>query len=94
MKSTPIDLDKIRVQTARMMEIYSLLRNELESNTQNISSTLERQKLANAIETIRDNMLKTLETLSTLQKQSQNTSEQIKLEELLNSVLEWHAVNS
>ena len=94
MKSTPIDLDKIRVQTARMMEIYSLLRNELENNTQNISSTLERQKLANAIETIRDNMLKTLEALSTLQQQSQNTSEQIKLEELLNSVIEWHAVNS
>tara|TARA_B100001094_G_scaffold300928_1_gene326784 strand:+ start:766 stop:1050 length:285 start_codon:yes stop_codon:yes gene_type:complete len=94
MKSNPIDLDKIRVQTARMMEIYSLLHNELDNNTQNISSTLERQKLANAIETIRDNMLKTLEALSALQKQSQNTSEQIELEELLNSVLEWHAVNS
>ena len=94
MKSNSIDLDKIRVQTARMMEIYSLLRNELENNTHNISSTLERQKLANAIETIRDNMLKTLEALSALQKQSQNTSEQIELEEILNSVLEWHAVNS
>jgi hypothetical protein len=93
MEYSPINLDKIRVQTARMMEIYVLLRNELENNAHSISSITERQKLANAIETIRKNMLQTLEMLSMLQKEAKNTGEQNELEELLNSVLKWHAVN-
>ncbi|MEE3235311.1 MAG: hypothetical protein VX294_14180 [Candidatus Latescibacterota bacterium] len=93
MEYSSINLDKIRIQTARMMEIYVLLRNELENNSLNISSKVERQKLGNAIETIRNNMLQTLEVLSMLQKECKNTGEQIELEELLNSVLKWHAVN-
>ena len=93
MKSAPINLDKIRVQTARMMEIYALLRNELENNTFSILSKAERQQLENGIETIRNNMLQTLEILSTLQKEAKNTGEQLELEELLNSVLKWHATN-
>jgi hypothetical protein len=93
MNSAPINLDKIRVQTARMMEIYALLRNELENNTFSILSKAERQQLENGIETIRNNMLQTLEILSTLQKEAKNTGEQLELEELLNSVLKWHAAN-
>ena len=93
MKSAPINLDKIRVQTARMMEIYALLRNELENNTFSILSKAERQQLENGIETIRNNMLQTLEILSTLQEEAKNTGEQLELEELLNSVLKWHAAN-
>ena len=93
MKSAPINLDKIRVQTARMMEIYALLRNELEKNTFSILSKAEQQQLENGIETIRNNMLQTLEILSTLQKEAKNTGEQLELEELLNSVLKWHAAN-
>ena len=57
MASDLYKLDRIRIQTARMLEIYSLVRRELEkgSNAQPLH-TSERDELNRAINTIAANM--------------------------------------
>ena len=57
MASDPHKLDRIRIQTARMLEIYSLVRREPEenSNAQPLH-TSERDELNRAIHTIAANM--------------------------------------
>ena len=69
MASDPYKLDRIRVQTARMLEIYSLVRSELErnSNAQPLHAT-ERDKLNRAINTIAANMQQ-LQTYFTTQEE-------------------------
>jgi len=96
MKTPPIKLDRIRVQTARMMEIYALLQGELEKNAHLLSSVLERDQLDRAIDTIRANMRQLLEALTTYQQQSSSNdeSEAEELEEILNAVIEWHMTNA
>ena len=93
-----IKLDKIRVQTARMMEIYALLKNELEKNTLLLPSEETRAQLDSAIETIRANMGQLLNTLITYQEQldaadENESAEAGELGELLTAVLEWHTAN-
>jgi hypothetical protein len=95
MKNPPIRLDRIRVQTARMMEIYALLQGELEKNAHLLSSVLERSQLDRAIDTIRTNMRQLLEALTLYQEQNPNSeNEAQELEEILNAVLEWHMTNA
>ena len=65
MQEPAIKLDAIRIQTARMMEIYALLKNELEKNTLLMPSEETRAQLDSAIETIRANMGQLLNTLIT-----------------------------
>ncbi len=92
MESPPIRLDRIRVQTARMMEIYSLLHGELEKNTHLISSP---DQLGRAIDTIRANMRQLLQALTDyLHQNDVEKDEAQELEEILNAVLEWHMVNA
>ena len=99
MHEPAIKLDKIRVQTARMMEIYALLKNELEKNTLLLPSEEIRAQLDSAIETIRANMRQLLNTLITYQEQldsadENESAEASELEELLTAVLEWHTANA
>ena len=63
MHEPAIKLNAIRVQTARMMEIYALLKNELEKHTLLMPSEETRAQLDSAIETIRANMGQLLNTL-------------------------------
>ena len=98
MHEPAIKLNAIRVQTARMMEIYALLKNELEKNTLLLPSEETRAQFDSAIETIRANMGQLLNTLITYQEQldaadENESAETGELEELLTAVLEWHTAN-
>ena len=99
MHEPAIKLDAIRIQTARMMEIYALLKNELEKNTLLMPSEETRAQLDSAIETIRANMGQLLNTLITYQEQldsadENESAEESELEELLTAVLKWHTANA
>lgn len=99
MHEPAIKLDAIRVQTARMMEIYALLKNELEKNTLLLSSEETRAQLDSAIDTIRANMRQLLNTLMAYQEKQDcadgnEPAEAGELEELLAAVLEWHTANA
>jgi len=99
MHEPAIKLDAIRVQTARMMEIYALLKNELEKNTLLLSSEETRAQLDSAIDTIRANMRQLLNKLMAYQEQQDcadenEPAEAGELEELLAAVLEWHTTNA
>ena len=99
MHSPAIKLDAIRVQTARMMEIYALLKSELEKNTLFLSAPDARAQLDASIDTIRTNMKQLLAVLVAQQeqwdeKESGDDSEARELEELLEAVLEWHTANT
>ena len=54
--SAPSKLDRIRVQTARMLEIYSLLRRELDGGGRVGLSPQDRERLQHAVDTIAGNM--------------------------------------
>ena len=99
MHEPAIKLDTIRVQTARMMEIYALLKNELEKNALLLLSEETRAQLDSAIETIRANMGQLLNTLIIYQEQldsadENESAEAGELKELLTAVLEWHTANA
>ncbi len=99
------NLNGIRVQSARMLEIYSLLRTQLETNRLGLSAT-ERQRLQSGVDTIAANMRDLLVFLTrqkeehSLRKASATAYEGLgdldadeaeELEEILESVLKWHA---
>ena len=96
MDSPILKLDTIRVQTARMMEIYALLRGELEKNTLLLTSPEERKQLDASIAAIRTNMRQLLDALVAYQQQQDDIheNEARELEELLHAVLEWHTANA
>ena len=99
MHEPAIKLNAIRVQTARMMEIYALLKKELEKNTLLLPSEETRAQFDSAIETNRANMGQLLNTLITYQEQldsadENESAEAGELEELLTAVLEWHTANA
>ena len=86
-------------QTARMMEIYALLKNELEKIPLLLSSEETRAQLDSAIDTIRANMRQLLNTLMAYQEQQDcadgnEPTEAGSCEELLSAVLEWHTANA
>lgn len=54
--SATFKLDRIRVQTARMIEIYALLRRELERRGSVSLSDYDRARLQHAVDTIAANM--------------------------------------
>ncbi len=89
----------IRVQMARMLEIYSLLKGQLATGQLGLSAA-EHQRLQSGIDTIASNM-RDLLTYLTQQKEdtsaaiakgeSVDESEAKELEEILDAVLKWHA---
>lgn len=62
--AAPYKLDRIRVQTARMIEIYSLLRRELEGSERIGLSPHDRHRLQHAVDTIAANMSQLLSQLA------------------------------
>jgi hypothetical protein len=91
-------LHGIRVQMARMLEIYSLLRDQLAGNQLGLSAG-DRERLQSGIDTIASNMR---DLLTVLTQQKEETSAAVKncdtdiseakeLEEILNAVIKWHA---
>lgn len=62
--AAPYKLDRIRVQTARMVEIYSLLRRELEGSERIGLSPHDRRRLQHAVDTIAANMSQLLTQLA------------------------------
>jgi hypothetical protein len=105
--STPLNLDGIRVQTARMLEIYALLRRELDGGNRLGASPEDRGRLQRAVDTIAANMADLATRLSAAAEQCSppdeegrvdypgigrlDRSEARELEEILDAVLRWHA---
>lgn len=94
MERPRIQLDSIRVQTARMMEIYALLRGELEKNAGLKLTEQTRNQLDHAIATIHANMRQLQELLTAYQEENSLEAEEVQeleeLEEILEAVLAWH----
>lgn len=105
--SAPYNLDGIRVQTARMLEIYSLLRGELDGRNKIGMPEGERFRLQQAIDTIAANMVDLMSRLAASAEQCSapdeegrveypgigrlDKTEAKELEEILDAVLRWHA---
>ena len=86
-----IEFDAIRIQTARMMEIYALLKRELEKNAGIGLTDQTHAQLDRAIATIHANMRQLRELLSAFQeKNSPEAEEARELTEILEAVLQWH----
>lgn len=93
MERPRIKFDCIRVQTARMMEIYALLQGEFEKNTGLGLTAQTRAQLDHAIATIYANMRQLLEILAAYQEENSPEAEEAReLEEILEAVLQWHYV--
>ena len=105
--STPNKLARVRVQTARMLEIHSLLRDELGGANKIGLQPKERRRLQRAVYTIAANMAQlaaqlaaATETPSTIHQDGSvdypgigrvDPTEARELEEILDEVLKWHA---
>ena len=91
MKFPDIKLDSIRVQTARMIEIYTLIKDELEKNSELELTKQTQAQLNHAIDTIHVNMSQLLEQLTAYQEENSPEAEEAReLEEILEAVLQWH----
>ena len=94
MKRPLVKLDSVRIQTARMMEIYALLRGELEKNACLGLTEQARDQLDNAIAMIHANMRQLLNLLTAYQKENTLAAEEVQelgeLEDILEAVLAWH----
>lgn len=90
MASTSLNLDRIKVQTARMMEIYALLQKELEENTQLLLPAEVRTQLNQGIAAIEANMRQIQAHIVTFQEENSHShAETRELEEILDAVLKW-----
>ena len=84
------NLDRIRVQTARMMEMYGLLQRDLEKGQGTALKPTDRLLLNTAIASIEANMRQILAYFAADQEQTTHVAtEAQELEELVNAVLEW-----
>jgi hypothetical protein len=91
MERPRIKLDCIRVQTARMMEIYALLQGEIGKNADLGLTAQTRAQLDHAIATIHANMRQLQELLAAYQEENSPEAEEAReLEEILEAVLQWH----
>jgi len=84
------NLEQIKVQTARMMEIYGLLQGEL-SKSDGLSLTSDdRNRLHRAVAVIEANMRQILAHFAEYQEENSTTAEEAReLEEILNAALKW-----
>ena len=90
MAPTPLKLDGIRIQTARMLEIYALLRRELEENTHLHLTPEDLERLHGAIASVEANMRELQAYIVThLEENSPEEAEARELGEILDSVLKW-----
>ena len=92
MSANPPNLDRIKVQTARMLEIYDLLQREIANNARLNVPDGEQNMLREAVRTVEKNMLQIREFFAQYQEENAPVgSEAQELEEIVNSVLEWCA---
>ena len=90
MSSTSLELDRIKVQTARMLEIYALLQKELKENTHLSLSTEDQDQLSQAIATVEANMRQLQAYIIACREESSQADPETRdLEEILNAVLSW-----
>ena len=90
MESFLPELARIRVQTARMMEIYALLQSELKENGNLSLSESDRTQLHRAIATIESNMRQLQAYIVARQEETSSShGETRELEEILEAVLKW-----
>ena len=81
-------IDRIKIQTARMLEVYSLLQTELERSERLGISADDRQHLSLAIDTIAGSMRQLQDHFSPLPED--NSSPRPKnIDEILEAVLKW-----
>jgi hypothetical protein len=90
MSSATSSLDRIKVQTARMVEMYGLLQREI-ANSEALSVPPEEQQLLRqAIGTIETNMRQIQAYFAQYQEENSPVSAEAReLEEIVNAVLEW-----
>lgn len=92
MSANPPNLDRIKVQTARMLEIYDLLQGKIANNAQLNVPDGEQNMLRETVRTVEKNMLQIQEFFAEYQEENAPVgSEAQELEEIVNSVLEWCA---
>jgi len=90
MSSATPNLDRIKVQTARMVEIYALLQKEIADNKALSVSTEDQQLLKMAIGTVETNMRQIQEYFAQHREENSPANEETQeLEEIVNAVLEW-----
>ena len=86
----PPRLDRIKVQTARMLEMYTLLKQEIQENSSFSLAPQDLDRLSRAIATIEANMRQLQVYFSRHREQSSSiASETDELEDLLKEVLDW-----
>ena len=90
MSSTGLNLKGIKVQTARMVEIYALLQKEIANNEALAVSTEDQQLLRKAIATVANNMRQIQEYFAQHKEENSPDNEETQeLEEIVTAVLEW-----
>ena len=90
MSSARLNLDGIKVQTARMVEIHALLQKEIADNEALSVSTEDQKLLKMAIGTVETNMRQIQEYFAQHKEESSPGNEETQeLEEIVNAVLEW-----
>ena len=90
MSSATPNLDRIKVQTARMVEIHALLQKEIADNEALSVSTEDQKLLKMAIGTVETNMRQIQEYFAQHKEENSPSNEETQeLEEIVNAVLEW-----
>jgi hypothetical protein len=90
MASPPSGLDRIRIQTARMLEIYALVQNELGKNKHLALSVEGRAQLHQAVLTIEANMRQLQAYMAACREEnSPEAAGDQGLEVILDTVLKW-----
>ena len=92
MSSSPPKLDQIKIQTARMLEIYALLRKELDENKGLLLSPTKLSQLSAAVDKIEANMRQLQTQFAGQQEVSSDEDRRniTELDEIVNAVLKWH----
>lgn len=91
MNPPPRNMHQIKIQTARMLEIYALLQKELDEATGLSLSTDQRAQLNIAVDKIEANMRALQVHFAQRQEESSEAREDLEeLDEILNAVLKWH----
>lgn len=84
------DLASIKVKTARMLEIYALLRSELAAIPQGTFPSRDVEQLHQAVRTVEQNMLELQKGILQAREQSSpGSSDARALDEILDAVMSW-----
>jgi hypothetical protein len=95
MAAKPCQLDRLKIQTARMLEIYALLQREIEGTGGLPLAPETRARLTQAIDTIAANMQQIQEYFARHGEEPApaDPGSPADLDEILEAVLKWHLAN-